>query len=371
MKSSVKFLCALVATLTIFACYSTTTFAEISLSADSAVLYLPETNTFLYEKNADVRLPMASTTKIMTALVAIENAQMDELIVVPKEAVGTEGSSAYLKGDELLTLKEMLYALLLQSANDVSVSLACHIGGSIEGFAAMMNDRAEEMGLVNTHFTNPHGLDDKDHYTTARELAIITSEAMKNPDFRDIVSTKRKSFATEERSRTYVNHNKLLGLYDGAIGVKTGYTRKCGRCLVGAAERNGLSFITVTLNAPNDWSDHKRLLDLGYHSLEKIYFCESGDFDFTLPVLEGTKESVSITNSESKSLIVPKGEHAIEEYVKLCRYTIAPVNEGDILGEVIFALDGEEVGRVPLIARESIDKQKQNGFFKKILSIFN
>ena len=232
MKHSAKLICALAILCAIFLYLPTQTSAEISVSADSAVLYLPETDTFLYEKNADQRMPMASTTKIMTALVAIENAEMDELIRVPEEAVGTEGSSAYLRGDELITLEEMLYALLLQSANDVAVSLAYHIGGGIDGFAEIMNSRAAEMGLVNTHFTNPHGLDDPLHYTTARELAIIAAEALKNESIRSsIVATKRKSFVTEERSRTYVNHNKLLSLYDGAIGVKTGYTRRCGRCL--------------------------------------------------------------------------------------------------------------------------------------------
>ena len=371
MKHSVKLICALAILCAIFVYLPTQTFAEISVSADSAVLYLPETDTFLYEKNADQRMPMASTTKIMTALVAIENAEMDELIRVPEEAVGTEGSSAYLRGDELITLEEMLYALLLQSANDVAVSLAYHIGGGIDGFAEMMNSRAAEMGLVNTHFTNPHGLDDRLHYTTARELAIIAAEALKNESIRSIVATKRKSFVTEERSRTYVNHNKLLSLYDDAIGVKTGYTRRCGRCLVGAAERDGLTFISVTLNAPNDWSDHAKMLDLGYDSLEKTTLCEAEDFSFSLPVLDGDAESVAITNTEAKSVITKKGEHEIKKYIKLCRYTIAPVKAGDILGEVIFTMDGEELARVPLVARESVNKQKQNGFIKKILSIFN
>lgn len=342
----------------------------ISVSAESAVLYVPETSTFLYEKNADVRMPMASTTKIMTALIVLENAELCDKVKIPMEAVGIEGSSAYLRGDERLTVEELLYALMLQSANDVAVTLAYHIGGDVEAFADMMNERAEEMGLQNTHFTNSHGLDNEEHYTSAHDLAIIAAEALKNQDFKRIVSAGRMTFATEERRRTYVNHNKLLRLYDGCIGVKTGFTKKSGRCLVGAAEKDGLTMVSVTLDAPNDWNDHERLLDLGYSTLEKIKFCDIGDFSFTLPVLGGKVDSLSVQNTEARSIIIEKSEQELSEYVKLVRYAIAPVNKGDILGEVIFTLDGEEVTRVPIVATESIPSEKENKFIDKILSIF-
>lgn len=178
------------------------------------------------------------------------------------------------------------------------------------------------------------------------------------------------TFATEERRRTYVNHNKLLRLYDGCIGVKTGFTKKSGRCLVGAAEKDGLTMVSVTLNAPNDWNDHERLLDLGYSTLEKINFCDIGDFSFTLPVLGGKVDILSVQNTEARSIIIEKNEQELSEYVKLVRYAIAPVNKGDILGEVIFTIDGEEVTRVPIVATESIPSEKENKFIDKILSIF-
>ena len=216
--------------------YST---SELTISAKSATLYEPVTKSFLYEKNADVRLPMASTTKIMTALVAIENADLQTVVTAGENAYGTEGSSLYLKIGESYTLEEMLYGLMLRSANDAAVAIAETVCGSVEAFADLMNAKAEQLGLSDTHFTNSHGLDDPHHYTTARELAVIASEALKNETFKRIVSTYKISIESSlGETRLLVNHNKLLKLYDGAIGVKTGFTKKSGRCLVGAAEKN-------------------------------------------------------------------------------------------------------------------------------------
>ena len=336
-----------------------------SVSADSAVLYVPETEVFLYTKNADQRMPMASTTKIMTALVTIENADLGDTVNVPMEAVGIEGSSAYLKGGEILTVEELLYALMLQSANDVAATLAYHIGGSTQGFADLMNAKAESLGLRDTHFTNPHGLDDKEHYTTARELAVITAEALKNDDLKEIVSTDKITFANDERRRTYVNHNKLLHMYDGCIGVKTGFTKKSGRCLVGAAERCNLTFISVTLDAPNDWSDHKKMLDLGYDTLEKTEICSEGEYTYEIPVIGGKSDYLKVTNKTSLSFIREKSDQEVTANIKLSKYAIAPINEGDILGEIIFTENGIEIGRVSLVAENSIEKQKQKGFFER------
>ena len=366
-----KTICLALLFICLFGVSNITSFAsaeKISTSAHSAVLYLPETHSFLYAKNADTRMAMASTTKIMTALIVLENSNLDDIVTIPQQAVGTEGSSAYLKVGEKLTIEEMLYALLLQSANDVAVSLADHIGGDIEGFAELMNSRAESLGLVDTHFSNPHGLDDKEHYTTARELSIIAAEAMKNDIFRQIVSTKKKSFVTEERSRTYINHNKLLALYDDCIGVKTGFTKKSGRCLVSAAERDGLTFISVTLNAPNDWSDHTDLLNYGYSRIEKITLCNSEDYKYSLPIINLEGESVLVTNKESRFIISERGDNNVEEHVRIYRYAIAPVEEGDVLGEVIYTKNGEEISRVQLVACQTVEKQSK--LIDKIFSLF-
>lgn len=345
--------------------------SNFSVSAKSAVLYQPEIDNFLYSKNADVRLPMASTTKIMTALVALENSDLNETVEVDDSAIGTEGSSAYLRQGDALTMEELLYALLLQSANDAAVAIACHICGDIEGFSALMNERACQLGLTDTHFINPHGLDDDEHYTTAKELSLIAAEALKNPSFRKIASTYKKTFATEDRTRTYVNHNKLLRLYDGCIGVKTGFTKKSGRCLVGAAQKDGLTFITVTLDAPSDWSDHKKMLDYGFESLEKITLASGFDHMYKIPLLDGEREYLTVANPDGAEIITERAEQEIAEHVRLVKYGIAPINRGDKLGEIIYTSDGKEIARVPLVALESVNKKKCKGFFERILSIFD
>lgn len=375
-SSTSIYIAVLLITVFIFSFLTIYAFGEhknggFSVSARSAVLYQPEIDNFLYSKDADVRLPMASTTKIMTALVALENSVLSEIVEVEDSAIGTEGSSAYLRHGDTLTMEELLYALLLQSANDAAVAIACHIGGDVEGFSALMNDRACQLGLTDTHFTNPHGLDDDEHYTTARELSLIAAEAMRNPTFRKIASTYKKTFATEDRTRTYVNHNKLLRLYDGCIGVKTGFTKKSGRCLVGAAEKEGLTFITVTLDAPSDWSDHKKMLDFGFESLEKITLASGFDHMYKIPLLDGESEYLTVANPDGAEMITERTEQEIAEHVRLVKYGIAPINRGDKLGEIIYTSDGKEVARVPLVALESVKKKENKGFFEKILSIFD
>ena len=343
----------------------------ISLSARSAVLYQPENDVFLFSKDAESRLPMASTTKIMTALIAIEQCDMSEIVEIDDSAIGVEGSSAYLKKGDVLTMEELLYALLLQSANDAAVAIACHISGNTGSFSTLMNDRARKMGLNNTSFDNPHGLDSEGHYTTARDLAIIASVALKNDCFLKIVSTYKKTFATEERSRTYVNHNKLLWMYDGCIGVKTGFTKKSGRCLVAAAERDGLRFITVTLDAPSDWSDHTKMLDYGFDSLERIRLSKGFDHIYKIPVIGGINSELTVANTDDRYIIIPRNDAAVEEQIKLVRYVIAPIYRGEILGEIIYTQSGKELARVPLVAIEDINTKSKTGLFSKILSIFD
>ncbi len=342
----------------------------VIVSARSAALYQPEIKKVLYSKNAYERMPMASTTKIMTGLVALENCELSDKIKVDSSAVGIEGSSAYLKAGEVVSAEELIYALLLQSANDAAVALACYIGDDNEGFVDMMNERAKEIGANDTHFTNPHGLDNDEHYTTAHDLALITAEALKNDSFKQIVSTYKKSFSNGERTRIYVNHNKMLKRYEGCIGVKTGFTRKSGRCLVSAAERDGLTFVAVTLDAPDDWNDHTTLFDFGYDRLEKITFAKDGEFAYRIPVIDGKKDSIVASNPNGANIIVDKGEHLVDMHLKLVKFAVAPINQGDILGEAIYTLDGEEAARVNIVATEMVAKKEKHGFFDKLLSFF-
>ena len=340
-----------------------------SVSARAAALYEPETDSFLYLKNGNERLGMASTTKIMTAQLAIELLSPNESIAVDKRAVGIEGSSIYLTEDEVLTAEDLIYAVILQSANDAAAALAYKISGSIEDFALLMNEKARSLGLVNTSFTNPHGLDDKNHYTTAHDLAIISANALKNEKFKEISSTYKKEIKSSERSRILVNHNKMLKSYDGCIGVKTGYTKKCGRCLVSAAERDELTMISVTIDAPSDWSDHKRLLDYGFSRLEAKTLAAPGEFTYTLPVLCGEVDKITVANEDCVRRVFPRGNSDIQAHVKLSRYVTAPIREGDILGEVIFTQNGEKTASASLVAKNTVNElKKKKGFFSNLIT---
>lgn len=340
----------------------------ICVSAKSAALYQPDTGRFAFTKNSKRRMPMASTTKIMTALVAIENiSSLDEAVEVDESSIGTEGSSAYLKSGDVVTVEELLYALLLQSANDAAVALAVHIGGSVDAFADMMNERAEKMGLSDTHFANPHGLDADGHYTTAEDLAKIAAEAIDNETIYSIVSTYKKTLINDERRRTYVNHNKLLNLYDGAIGVKTGFTDEAGRCLVGAAERDGVRLISVTLDAPSDWQDHEKMLDFGFDRFVGVTLAEVYEYGYDIPLIDKEGETLRVTNTDELSIVYEGDVGKIEKNVNLPRFISSPVKKGDIIGTVSFTVCGRDVGSVNLCAVEdSIVIVEQKNIFKRI-----
>ncbi len=333
------------------------------LSARAATLYEPETETFVYSKNENERLAMASTTKIMTALIALESLDSNELIEIPREAVGIEGSSLYLEEGEVLSAESLIYGLMLGSANDAAAALAIEISGSTEEFASLMNQKARDFGLSDTNFKNPHGLDDEEHYTTAHDLAKIAAEALKNEKFKEISSCYKKRIESSEKSRLVVNHNKLLKSYDGCVGVKTGYTKKSGRSLVSAAEREGLTLIAVTIDAPNDWSDHTELLDLGFSMLQKRALAVSGEYKFTLPVLDGENAFVSVSNKDSLFKIFNKSDADFDVNIKLNRFFAAPISKGDVLGELIFSKDGKELARLPLTADYDVNKKEKKGFF--------
>lgn len=344
------------------------------ISARSAVLVDADSGQILYEKNAKERLPMASTTKIMTALCAVELADISDVITVDRRAVGVEGSSVYLQEGEQLTLLQLLYALLLQSANDAAAAIAIGTAGSIEAFAKEMNQKALELGLKDTHFDNPHGLDSEQHYTTARDLALIARAALAHPTLRAICATRKITIpgAEENQVRVLVNHNKMLRSYEGAIGVKTGFTKRSGRCLVSAAERNGLTLIAVTLSAPDDWNDHTRMLDAGYEALERILLCGEEGFDVTLPVMGGREQYVLVRSAANMALTLPKERGALLCTVELPRFVFADVAAGDTVGRLVFRcdLDGdgqaEELAQVPLIAAYAVARKQKPTLWQRL-----
>lgn len=334
-----------------------------TVSARAATLFEPETESFVYMKNADERLPMASTTKILTGLIALDTLPEDELITVDERAVGIEGSSIYLEAGETLTAKDLVYALILQSANDAAAALAIKISGTVDSFAELMNEKARELGLHDSSFKNPHGLDAEGHYTTAHDLAIISAAALKNESFKEICSTYKKEITSSEKTRLVVNHNKLLKSYDGCIGMKTGYTKRSGRSLVSAAERDGVTMIAVTIDAPDDWRDHTKLLDLGFSLFEARYLARSGEFSYELPVLDGVCESVRVKNTEDFKIVSEISKAGFKTHVKLSRYLVAPINEGDEVGKVIFTKDGKLIGEITLRADKTVEKKAKKGLF--------
>ncbi len=322
-------------------------------SAAAMALLDPSDGTLLAGSNADARLPMASTTKIMTALVVLERALPDATVTVPREAVGVEGSSIYLFEGEELTVRTLLYALMLSSANDAAVALALHVAGSIPAFAELMNGKALSLGLTDTHFENPHGLPAENHYTTARELALITAAAMKNPAFAEIVATKRYSVPQNGTgaTRLFLNHNRLLSSCEGVIGVKTGFTRASGRCLVSAALREGLTLIAVTLNDPNDWHDHRALYDFGFGAYEAFTTAREG---VTLPVVNGTVGSALLLPQYQRSFTLPRTHPDISLVIEAPRFLFGGIEKGAVCGYAVYYMGEEVIAKIPLAAAEQI-----------------
>lgn len=295
-----------------------------------------ESGRILFEQNAHTRRGMASTTKIMTALLAIENSMPDRAVTIPKEACGIEGSSVYLSEGEILTMRELLYCLLLESGNDAAAAIAIELSGSTQRFAELMNERAAELGLTDTHFANPHGLSDSEHYTTAYELAVITAEAMKYPLFREIIATKSCTVGGNgSRLRYLVNHNKLLWTYPDACGVKTGYTIADGKCLVGYAERDGLGLISVTLGDTSPTMTHTSFFEFGFNNYVPV---AAEGVIRTEVVLQNSPVLCSAEGYCGSSFCIPTDSEMSVEIVPCTVY--APVNTGDTVARAIYRCDG-------------------------------
>ena len=324
-----------------------------AISAQKAILTDAQTGRVLYEKDADSRSLIASTTKIMTALVVCEQCNVLDRMRIPKEAVGIEGSSMYLKEGEVLTVQDLLYGLMLHSGNDAAVALAIYCGGTVEGFVQLMNDKAHRLGLTGTHFENPNGLDAPNHYSTARDLAALTAYAMDNPIFAQTVSTK--SVRVGQRSLT--NHNKLLWRVDGADGVKTGYTKAAGRILVSSARRDGRRLICVTINDGNDWADHATLLEDGFSGFAVKTIVTAGACLGTREVAGGRSDRVQLLAAEEFCFSLAKDE---EPRIVIAGqdFVYAPVVRGGAAGYAYVLLGEETVGKVPLLYGETIEQEQ-------------
>lgn len=340
---------------------------SVSTHARAAALIDVTSGRLLYSSRGDEQMLIASLTKIMTAIVAIENGDITSKVKVGKNAYAKEGSSLYLKLGEEMTLKDMLYGLMLRSGNDAATAIAEHVGGSEQGFVYLMNVKAQELNLKNTHFANPHGLDAEGHYSSANDLAVLTAYAMHNPVFKEIVATKEKTADNpyEKWDYKWSNKNKMLRLYEGADGVKTGYTKKALRCLVSSATRNGQQLVAVTLNDGNDWNDHAALLDFGFNHYPLKTLVERGDTvkgyglvtgkAFAYPLGEG--EEARLVNK----LVLSEGQGTAGAGVSSGGSEGASAGAGraearaaagdpsfGLRGVIILQLGGQEIGRVPV-----------------------
>ena len=315
--------------------------------AAGAVLMDAESGRVLYGHNAHKPRLIASTTKLMTALVAVERAvDLDETVTVKGEWLGSEGSSIYLRAGEEITLRGLLYGLLLQSGNDAAMVIACHTAGSVEEFVELMNRRAAELGMKDSSFANPSGLDHENHYSTPYDMALLARACLDNSTVAELCATKSITVGT----RTFVNHNKLLWRYEGCVGLKTGYTEHAGRTLVSAARRDGVTLICVTLNAPSDWADHAALFDWGFANCEAQQLSQAGEAIGHLPVSGGLVPTCPIEMEAALTAALFPGE-AVQVAWELAEPMLeAPVLAGTKVGEAVDYVDAKETARVALRA---------------------
>lgn len=311
--------------------------APPAISAEAAILMDADSGRVLYEKDAHSKRLIASTTKLMTALVAVESTPDLEKVITVKPEYQAEGSSMYLKVGEELTLRELLYGLLLSSGNDAALAIAGGCAGEVETFVGWMNEWAEDLGMEDSHFANPNGLDDEEHYSTAYDMALLAQAVLKNETLREMVATR--SITVAERSLT--NHNKLLWQYEGCVGMKTGYTEAAGRTLVSCAVREGQSLICVTLKDRDDWDDHRALLDYGFENWPVHPLAREGKVFRTLPVTGGLIPQVRVATAAD--VVYPLGAtERVRARITLPKEAEAPVRKGDIAGKLTF-LSGEKV----------------------------
>ncbi len=325
------------------------------VSAKAYVLINADTLGVIKAQNHNLKLSMASTTKIMTALILAEQNTPNKKVTVTKEMINVEGSSMGLKTGDVISYNDLLYGLLLASGNDAANVVAISLGGSLEGFAKIMNNKAKELGLKNTNFVTPSGLDDENHYTTAYDLAVLTAHAIKNETFLKAASSYKATltFGSPPQRRTYTNHNRLLIEYDYAIGVKTGFTKKSGRCLVSAARFDGKTVICVTLNDPDDWDDHKKLLEQGLNSLTSYSPQNINQFS-SIDVLNGEKEKVNLNFDYGDIALTEDEKSEITVRIHLQHNVIAPIYKGQIVGKIIYYVKNKPVKTFNITSKENV-----------------
>ena len=342
------------------------------VSAKACVLIEAATGDIIFGKNENMKLPMASTTKIMTTLLTLESGDLDEEFTVDSEAIKVEGSSMGLTEGDIVTKRALCYGMMLPSGNDAANASAVKLGGNFADFAEMMNRRAADIGMKNTSFVTPSGLDDKDHYSTAYDMSILAAEAMKNPEFREICGSKNAQLCFENPpyTRWLRNTNKLLGFYDHCIGIKTGFTDEAGRCLVSAAEKDGVMLICVTLNAPNDWNDHIKMYDYGFSAVTK-YPLSVDIGKNEMDVVGGTADKCGISLRDVPSCgFVSDKRSGVTMTVYLPEFVYAPVTAGDVVGKAVYCYNGREIASADIYTESDVSAvvtERKKGLFESVM----
>jgi D-alanyl-D-alanine carboxypeptidase (penicillin-binding protein 5/6) len=343
---------------------------DLKVTAKSAILIEATTGRVLYEHNAFEKMPMASTTKIMTAILAIEKCGLNDIVEVGPNASGVEGSSIWLSAGEKIQLSDMLFGLMLASGNDAAVAIAEHVAGNVENFVAMMNSKAKEIGAYNTHFCNPNGLPIDDHYTTAYDLAVISAYAMQNDFFRELVKTQYKTIPLEghEWDRVVKNKNKILWQYEGGNGIKTGFTKDAGRCLSAAAQREGLQLVSIVLEAPDMFNDCMKLMDYGFKNYSNKLVQKAGEHIGDVKVNRGVEDSFSVYTQQDVYYPLTEEEAGkIDKRVFIEKELDAPITKGQKVGYIDIWLGSNQICSVPLTAPGTIGENSYKYNLGKIL----
>lgn len=348
----------------------------LDISAQSGILICADSGSVIWSKNETEPLPMASTTKIMTSLLALEHMEAcgNKEIEITEEMVRVEGTSMGLRAGNIVNLEALVQGMLLCSGNDAANAAAIAVGGNVNNFIDLMNEKAKMIGMENTKFSTPSGLDKDNHHSTAKDMAILGAYAMENENFLKIASQKSMpvKFLSPNKTVRLKNHNKLLRLYDGCIGVKTGFTKLAGRCLVSCAEKNGVRLICVTLNAPNDWDDHTNLYNFGFENTVSKKFCDVG-FKISVPLKNSSEGNLECECGSEFSAVFKKGDELkITRQVEIPDVLEPPIERGQILGKVVYYLDGKIVGKNDILSSREVKKikVKKYGFFYGIADFF-
>lgn len=335
-----------------------------NVTATSAIVMEVSTGHVIYSRNPDKKMFPASTTKMMTLIMALENSKPNEIVTVGKNAFGVEGSTLFLETGDKIPLNELLFGMIMHSGNDAATAVAEHVDGNIKTFAEHMTRRAHELGATNTQFKNPHGLPDKDHFTTARDLALLAAHGFSLEGFEETVSAQEKTFQwIHDPAKLLKSENQMLWLYRGGNGVKTGYTDAAGRCLVSAAKRDGVQLVAVVLDSYYMWNDSIALLDYGFSNVSSEKIIRGGEVVKNLPVVSGHKKNIPVKTENDIVMPIFKNNNDYKIEYELPKYLSAPIKKGETVGQVKIILDGKEVAQTNLIAAEG-DRQKS--FFKML-----